>query len=250
MLKWSLLLFIFFAQKLGAQILVTGFDDNLRQSENVSTIGSVKRFLFKEDEPYSGMTLLYSLMQKRSSDGKIYILTGMPSLFQSRAEKFLKKENFPLHELVLRNLLLDWPTSNFKLKKIDDWMRNGANLILVKDNCDVSLELASKVSEKYGPRLLKFYSRETSQRELPDFATPYITPMDIAREELLAGRLSRPDVEKVLIMLLNEENPERIIPRWSYCPLAYNPCPENIFPICPQLSQKVQSICKQRKEKS
>ena len=248
MLKLSFLLSIFFTQSLCAQILVTGFDDNLRQSENISTLGSLERFILKPDESYSGMTLLYSLMQKRNSSGKIYVLTGMPSLFRARAEKFLQSINMPPHELIMRNIFKDWPTSEFKMKHIDMWMRRYEHIILVKDNSDVSLELAQQVADNYGPRLLKFYSRETSKRFLPAFATPYVTPIDIAIPELLAGRLSRGDVEKLLQHLLSEIDTDKIIPSWSFGPPRYNPCPPDILPQCPYFAHKVQQICKQRKE--
>jgi hypothetical protein len=236
----------FLATSAGAQILVSGFDDNLRQSENVGVRQSLQRFFFSPDEPYTGMALLYRQMQSHSPENKLYILTGMPAIYRRRAENFLQGQSFPPHELVMRQLFSDWPTLRFKLHHIEKWMQDSRQLILVKDNSETSIALGEELKSKYGERLLHFYARVTSPREIPAWATPYFTPLDIALSEYRNGRLAEKDVSELLGHLLEEKNLNFIIPEWSYCPVEYAPCGAVRITGCHDFQQRVRTQCRAR----
>jgi hypothetical protein len=229
---------------LGAQpaVLISGFDDNLRQSQNNDTLGALQRFLLSEDEPYTGMPQLYAHLLRVSGEKKFFVLTGMPAVFRGRAQSFLYSQAYPDHELFMRGPF-DWNSVNFKLKRIEELAREGRELVVIKDNSPASLELGQELHRRYGPRLLRFYARVTAPAPLPAWATPYFTPLDIALGELKDGRLTVADAEALLEELASEEDFERIIPAWSYCPTDYAPCPEPQLRGCQQFTERVRKNC-------
>lgn len=249
MIKFLLLsLFLGLFTKVHAQILISGYDDVLRQADNTSFLRAAIKFL-EEDKGFAGMPLLYQKLLHRSGKKEFVLLSAIPSLFESRVKDFLKKEQYPSSQLILRNIFTQWSAVNFKMQVMEEFSQSEGEIILVLDNSEASIEFAERMRKVYQDRVSKIYLRQTELKSYSPDITPFITTFDIALSEAKKGRLSRRDVDSILATLLSESQDERIIPSYAYCPVTYDPCGNDIFEYCPKLSQKVQAICTGRLSK-
>lgn len=228
------------------QTLVSGLDDVLRQGENTGLLAASLKML-EEDKTYSGMNRLYGLLLHRTKREKFFVLSAMPSWFEGRVADFLKENKFPPVEIKLRNIWWNWSIVNFKMRQLEEMIKvNSEGVILVLDNSQASIDFAREAKDKFGEKVDKVYLRRTVEKKMPDFSIPFITTFDIALSEMKSGRVSRRDVEQILIDLVTETDDEKLIPSYSYCPVTYSPCDEGIFANCPRLSYRIRAICRGR----
>lgn len=200
--------------------------------------------MLESDEPYAGMNKLYCIVLKRTDQKKVVVLSGMPNWFEGRIETFLKTQGFPESELKLRNVFWHWSITNFKMKELDEILKdNPEGVVLVLDDSSASQSFFQKALEKYGSKILTTYMRQVSKQQLPSGVVPFFTTFDIALSELKSGRLSRRDLEQVLIDVVTEPIDQRLIPEYAFCPENYNPCADQIAVNCQRLVERIQKIC-------
>lgn len=238
-----LLLALFCTSFAQSQVLISGYDDVLRQSNNTSLYNVVRHF-FKPDQGYTGMNRLYRMILKRTGQEKFHLLSATPGIFEGHVSQFLKAQNYPPVEIHLRNLLTNPFLKSYRLQELEVICPQN-DCIWITDTSDSILEVIKDLKNWTG----SLYLRETVKKEYPPGAKPFITTFDLALHELRAGRVSRKDVKMLLVDLLGETNPELLIPSFAHCPQDYDPCELGIFPLCERFKLKIQGICSTRKRK-
>lgn len=238
-----LLLALCFTSIAQSQVLISGYDDVLRQSNNTSLFNVINHF-FKKDETYTGMARLYRIILARTHQKKFHLLSATPSLFEDHVADFLKTHDYPEAEIHLRNFISQPFLASYRLKNLGEICPN-KDCIWITDTSDSILEVVSELKDWKGD----IYLRETVKKEYPPGANPFITTFDLALMEMTKGRVSRKDAESILIDLLAETNPERLIPNYAYCPVDYDPCGLGIFPLCERFKLKIREICSTRVER-
>lgn len=234
-------------------VLISGFDDVLRQAENTGLAKSAIKILEK-DKTFAGMPELYQVITAdETKDVKFTLVSGIATWFNGRITKFLKVAHYPQAELFLRNWLTEWSIESFKITKLEKILseNQGRHFIVVFDNSGPSLEIAETIRTQYGERISPVYLHEVIVRPAQAGTVKYVTALDIALNEMNLGRLSPVDVDVVAKAILRETNPELIIPRYAYCPVQYEPCgkaSENVAAVCALVQTKISEICKSRQK--
>lgn len=232
-------------------VLISGFDDVLRQAENTGLSKSAIKILEK-DKTFAGMPELYqAITSEETKPLKFTLVSGIATWFNTRIKNFLNEAHYPTVELHLRNWLTQWSIEKFKVAKLEKIMAEnpGRQFIVIFDNSQPSLDIAETIHSQYGDKMGPVYLHEVVPRPQQDGNVNYITALDIALNEMKLGRLSASEVEYVAQAVLNEKNPELIIPSYAYCPTDYNPCQEvaaEVAAVCTQVQAKITEICKGR----
>ena len=234
------LCFTSFAQ---SQVLISGYDDVPRQSNNTSLVNVIRHF-FKDDKGYAGMPKLYQMLLKRTGQERFHLLTAAPSFLKEHVSGFLKSQNFPEVELHLRNVFTSPFLKSYRLGNLEEICPN-QDCIWITDTSDSILDVITELKDWKG----EIYLRETVKKDYPAGVSPFITTFDLALYQLPKGRLSRKDVETLLVDLLAEQDPEQLIPNYAHCPRDYDPCGPGIFPLCERFKLKIQDICTKREKK-
>lgn len=229
--------------------LISGFDDVLRQADNTSLINvSIK--IFEPDKTYAGMPELYRLLTKHEKKKiKFSLVSAISKIFDSRINRFLKKEQYPVHERHLRSWLTQWSIDKFKMDKVEEILatRKNQDFIVVFDNSEASVQLTRKLQGKYTQRLKALYLRQVVKKKVPSGATPFLTAFDIAVHEFQAGRLQADEVKNVGLAILRENNREKVLPSYGFCPPTYEPCrgfKPSFLDICSKVQNHIELMCK------
>lgn len=235
-------------------VLISGFDDVLRQAENTGLTKSAIKILEK-DKTFAGMPELYqAITQDETMPVKFTLVSGIATWFESRIGKFLAEAHYPKAELSLRNWLTQWSIEKFKVKNLEKIFaaHPGRSFIVVFDNSAPSLQIAETIRTNYSDKIKEVYLHEVTFRDQQQQGTVnYITALDIALNEMNYGRLNAADIEKVAQAILKEQTPELIIPSYAHCPTDYTPCSSATAEtevICHQVQAKITDICKARKK--
>jgi hypothetical protein len=234
-----------------APLLISGFDDVLRQAENQSLWRAGLK-LFSEDETFAGMPELYAELTRAYGGEGFSLVSATSSIFRSRIGKFLAESGFPPSDLYLRNWTTQWSVENFKVGSIRTILGSDSTrrFTVIFDNSPPSLEMAKSIPDTFPGSVQAIYLHEIVERPLPAGATYYLTAFDIALAELKAGRLPESSARRIGQAIIGESRPERIIPKYAYCPGDYDPCTasslETLREVCAKVREKIAGICRVR----
>lgn len=232
--------------------VITGFDDVLRQAENTSLLRASLK-IFEPDKTFAGMPVLYqSLVNDNGRPRKIFLVSAISNMFQTRIDGFLRDSKYPAADFYLRSWLTEWSIENFKNEKIEQILKSKpqSKFIVIFDNSEPSLVLAKEISKKYADRVTKIYLRKTVEKEMPAEAVSFVTAFDIAWSEFNEKHLDILGLQQVALMISLEDDAELIIPSYAYCPKDYSlPCPATNpdSKWCSLVVEKVRKICADRK---
>lgn len=245
-------LFLFSLPVMSAEkpIIISGFDDVLRQAESTSLWKEAVK-LTEEDKNFGGMPELYDVVSKQESDPKFYVVSGMTSWLTNRVESFLKTAKYPSHKIYLRNWLKDWSIENFKIAKIKEILANKPNrkFIVIFDNSNASSELADLLREEFPSQIVAIYLRQVVKSDVPSSGTPFYTPFDIALHELAAQRMTIEEAKLIGEVVFNEHGAESMFPSYALCPTNYDFCksaPKELEEVCGKVVIHLQAVCKAR----
>lgn len=234
-------------------VLISGFDDVLRQAENTGLLKAGLK-IFEKDKTFTGMPELYQAMTFQEPDPQFTLISGISNWFDSRIQKFLKESHYPTQRRYLRNWLTELDLEGFKVSKVDSVIAGhpGRQFVVIFDNSEASLSLADKLSAKYPDKIKAIYLRQTIEKKVPPSARSFYTAFDIAAMEFSAGRLSIEDLRLVADAILKESNLELLIPSYASCPVHYTPCMglsgmDGTNEICANVQKRVQDLCSHRK---
>ncbi len=231
-------------------VIISGFDDVIRQAENTGILKAAIKILEK-DKTFSGMPELYETLSKQEAAPHFIIVSAISTWFDSRIDRFLFETQFPPHRRYLRNWLTQWSIEDFKITRIKEVIseRLGRKFIVIFDNSDASLVLANKLHEQFPNQIVAIYLRQVVKKNLPDGATSFFTAFDIALAEFAADRMTAQEVERVGDAILKEKRTDMLFPPYAICPQSYNSCkgmPPGILPVCEKVQVHVQSLCQRR----
>lgn len=228
-------------------VILSGFDDVLRQAENTGLIKAAIKILEK-DKTFTGMPELYTVLSKERTEPKFFLVSAISSMFDNRIDRFLKRSQFPSNQRYLRNWLTEWSIEDFKIEKIEEILAQEPQkrFIVIFDNSDASILLAGQLKQKFPNEILDIYLRQVVKKELPEAATGFYTAFDLAMHEYRAQRISLSELEEIGKVVLKEDRREALFPTYAICPKEYNPCgeePTDANILCSQVRTHVQWIC-------
>ncbi|WP_347356755.1 phosphatase domain-containing protein [Bdellovibrio sp.] len=232
-------------------VLVSGFDDVLRQAHNTN-IFSAGLKLMDKDQSYAGMPELYRRMMASGGTGQFYIVSALTNWLEPRVEKLLKDHQYPPRSISMRDWVTEWSISKFKIHHIEEIMRVNpdSQLIVILDNSTASVELADLLKAMHPGKIAEIYLRQTVEGKTSPHAKSFVTAFDIAFREFVSGRLSEDDLVAVGRSLLSDKKMENWIPSYSYCPKNYDPCAGfslGARGVCEEVKKKVSGFCQSRK---
>ena len=229
-------------------LLISGYDDVLRQANNTSVVRAAIRMMSK-DVTYTGMSELYRVIADDSSTTpSLFVVSATSSGFEGRALRLLQAEKYPEARLYFRNWITEMSTRKFKLARIGGLLATHPQrkFIAVLDNSDASVELAELLRRQFPDRFAAIYLRATVKRGLPAGTTGFITAYEIAAHEFQAGRMTREHVERVARAIIDETVDERLVPPYAHCPGDFDPCTgteSTIERVCADVRAKVARLC-------
>ncbi len=230
--------------------IISGFDDVLRQAENTGLVKAALKIL-EPDKTFSGMPELYTIISKQEAQPKFTLISGISSWFDGRIEGFLSSSRFPTHRRYLRNWLTQWFIEDFKISTMNAVISAlpHRKFIVIFDNSDASLALASKLHQQFPNRIHAIYLRHVVEKDIPAAAIYFFTAFDIAISEFKAGRMNTNEVEIIGNAVLNENDASMLFPAYSLCPRNYTICQTataSVLAICENVQAHVRSLCQKR----
>lgn len=227
-------------------IIVSGFDDVLRQADNTGLVKSAIKILQK-DRTFSGMPELYQAILGPEKSSKFFVVSAISTSFESRIIRFLKNEGYPENHLYLRSWMTEWSIEDFKISRIGKIVQEDPHrkLIIIFDNSDPSIEMTSSLRKKFGDRIQQIYLRKVVDKEMPAGAFPFFTAFDIALNEFAAGRLTLDEVHRIGQVIANETQPEKIIPSYALCPneVSCKNAKAEVVSICDSVKKRLEAVC-------
>jgi len=231
-------------------VLISGYDDVLRQANNTGILRSAKR-LFAKDETFAGMPELYRILAERDSNTGFVVVSATSSMFAAGAGEFLKEAGYPSSMLYFRSWLTQWSAEKFKHAQIEQLMsaRPGRKFVFVLDNSATSIDLSGRLLREHAASVSVIYLRETVQRSAIPSTVSFITSFDIAANEFAEGRVKEDELVQVAMAIVAEQQSFRIVPEYSHCPVDYDPCNRmepKMSGKCADVRLKVRAICESR----
>jgi Uncharacterized conserved protein (DUF2183) len=228
-------------------IVLSGFDDVLRQAENTGVIKTALK-IFEDDTTFSGMPELYTRISQERASPKFFLVSAISAWFDGRIDRFLTTSKFPSNRRYLRNWLTQWSIEDFKVEKIKEILSENSNqkFIVIFDNSDASISLAQTLDKKFPDQIEAVYLRQVVKKDIPKNSFGFYTAFDIALHEYANHRLNLSETRIVGQAIFNEDKVERLFPSYAICPGNYDPCKgaaSEIIEFCYQISQHVQSLC-------
>ena len=230
-------------------ILISGFDDVLRQSENQNLFRAGLR-LFSSDRTFAGMTELYTDLSDHVPVGtptpRFFLVSGITNFLQTRVENFLREAGYPSVEVHTRSWIREWSVETFKVTTIRSIL-GARRMIVIFDDSEPSLEMAHSIPMFFPAQVLGIYLHEIVEHAPVAGARLYVTAFDVALAEHRAGRLSKEAVRKVADAVRAGTVFTDLIPEYAYCPANYNPCgPEELATFaneCAAVRERVFNGC-------
>lgn len=195
--------------------VVSDLDDTLKISHTTNRLRTVFRGLFMH-HAYAGMSELF---QEWIGQAEFILISSSPNAIRRLIDGFLKRHQFPKHQIWLR----DWVKQpNIRKYKTDQMKRLLETVpgpyIFVGDDSEWDPEVFSRFREQNPDQVLAIYIRRMRGRPLPENVIGFHTAFELALEELKSGRLKIPQVARVGKSVLEETNPDLVIPYFAVCP--------------------------------
>ncbi|MEK2645032.1 phosphatase domain-containing protein [Bdellovibrio sp. BCCA] len=229
-------------------LIISGFDDVLRQAENTGLVKSAVKILEK-DKTFAGMPELYSVISKQETAPHFYVVSAISSWFEKRISDFLRASGYPENHRYLRNWLTEWSIEDFKISRIEKIVEDHPQrkFIVIFDNSEPSVQMATALHEKFGDKIQAIYLREVVKKETPSSAISFFTAFDIAMNEFASGRMTTEEVQAVGQAILKEPHAEQIIPSYALCPseMRCNGVSAELASLCQDVQKHLQSVCAQ-----
>lgn len=195
--------------------LVSDLDDTLKISHTTNRLKTVIRGLFAK-QSYAGMPELF---QEWARDRPFIVLSSSPLWIRGKIGRFLDRNGFPNREIILRDWLRQKNILAYKTRALSLLEnRNDQTFIFIGDDSEFDPEVFHQFRELYPKRTLAIYIRIMRGRPLPAEVIPFHSAFEIALAELAAGRLKIPQVSRVGKAILDQRDPDLIIPYFAAPP--------------------------------
>ncbi len=226
--------------------VVSDIDDTTKITDVGDPLAAIANGLFGK-RAFAGMRELY---QSFAIDRKYTFdyVTGAPDVVRFLAAKFLSDAGFPDGKLHTRPFLGFGGLRKYKTRVIHKLMDENPNdvFIFVGDDTASDFEVYDELFRSAPERVLAIYIRKVTNRNLPPSAYPFLTAFDIARIEFQMGRLEVIQAAPVALAILGEKKDNRIIPKYSYCPLNPSLIDPQMDGWDTSVKIRVQAICFKR----
>jgi len=216
--------------------LVSDYDDTLKISHTTNRLKTVLRGLFTK-QSYAGMPELY---QEWAQGRPFVILSSSPLWIRGKIGRFLDRHGFPEREIFLRDWLRQKDILAYKtaaIARLED--QKDRSFIFIGDDAEYDPEVFHRFREKNPLRTLAIYIRRMRGRPLPEGVIPFHSAFEIALEELKAGRLKIPQVIRVGKAVLEQDDPDLIIPYFASLPAEIRL--QDGFPTLEKITEEMNS---------
>jgi hypothetical protein len=223
-------------------LLVSDLDDTLKVSQTSDSLQTVFRGLFKK-EAYAGMSTLYQ--ELIGPKGEFLVISSSPRAIRGKIHRFLKKHQFPEHQIWLRDWLKQPKVREYKTKNFARLKTNFSGPFLIfGDDQEVDPEVFSEFQRENPELVLKIYIRRIRGRKLPKECFGFVTAFDIALQEFYEKRLKIPQVSRIAKSILDEPNDNLLIPHFSCLKEIEAPleCPATLGNLESRLTNRLREI--------
>lgn len=203
--------------------LITDLDDTLKITNTTNRLKTVVRGLFK-NQAYAGMSELYQELLKDTTN-RLWVVSSSPNVLRRKIARFLKLNQYPPSQLILRDWLKEKKVKSYKLKAVTSIIESQSDLgfLLIGDDSEWDPEVYLEVKRLYPKRIEAIYIRKIRNRPLPRDVVGFCTAYEVALHELRKQNLSLSQVARIGKSLLDTDDFEQIIPYFAHHPLSLNP---------------------------
>lgn len=230
-------------------VLVSDFDDTLKISHTTNRLKTVIRGLFAK-QSYAGMSELF---QEWSNNRPFVLISSSPLWIRDKIGRFLDRHGFPRREIVLRDWLRQKDVLAYKISALSLLEnRDSQAFIFIGDDSEFDPEVFQRFRENHPERTLAIYIRRMRGRPLPSGVIPFHSAFEIALSELTAGRMKIPQAARIGKAVLDQRNPDLIIPYFAALPtdIELSPSFPTLEKISEQINARYETIRRERQRKS
>lgn len=207
------------AQQVSAKtLIVSDVDDTIKMTD---VLGSKTQIVISgliKEKAFAGMSELYNKMNNADTD--IYYVSGSPSYIKFRIVDFLEENNFPQkNNILLKNRIKD-DTYAFKVGAIKELIKklNPDKIILIGDDTEHDPHVYETISNENPGLVEGIYIRSIQNNQSETFLKTFISPVEIAGYESLAGRLEEKELAGISAGFINQTYKSGIALKKRYCP--------------------------------
>lgn len=155
-----------------------------------------------------------------------FLVSSSPKSIRTRVKHFLKKNHFPDANIELRDWIHQPDIRAYKTETLRKIVQNTTGpIIFVGDDSEWDPEVFTRIGKDHPEKVLAIYIRRMRGRPLPEGAIGFHTAFEIAFHELMAGRMNIPQTSRVGKAILDQKNPDLVIPYFAVSPIGL-PLPE------------------------
>ncbi len=247
----AVLLLISFQSFASDTILISDFDDTIKQTNVGSTAGSVVNGVFST-KAFAGMNDLFASMDSYTNG--LYILSNSPNILRYKIFKLLNKHNLSPLEVSTRNLIRNRDGFKYKYSYVVSKIKNlNTKVILFGDDVGEDPEVYAKVKKNFPNKVSEIYIHVVKDRKLPSGVVDYITAFDIATNEYKNDRMNLNQALILGTQLLYDYNMANVLPKFAHCPTSKdrweNNSPIALMPLVLATSHKIVKYCQSAKIK-
>jgi hypothetical protein len=208
-----LLSFNLFASDL---IVISDFDDTIKQTNVQSTTGAIYNGVFTT-KAFSGMNSLFDSMNSYTNG--LYILSNSPHLLRFKIKKLIRRHDlFPM-EVSTRSLIKDRDAFKYKYDYVVSKIKNlSTKVILFGDDVGEDPEVYAKVKKNFPNSVADIYIHKVKNRAIPAGIIDYITSFDIALNEYKKERMNLNQAILLGNELAIDYKMKNVIPKFAFCP--------------------------------
>ncbi len=206
-------------QELSAKtLIVSDIDDTIKMTDVLGSKGKIViNGLFKE-KAFAGMSELYNKMNNADTD--IYYVSGSPEYIKFRIKDFLDENNFPQQQnIVLKRRMKD-DTYEYKVGAIRELIKkvNPDKVILIGDDTEHDPHVYETIQAENPALVEGIYIRSIQNNQKEGLQRTFISPVEIAGFETLAGRFEEKELAGISEGFINQTNKSGIALKKRYCP--------------------------------
>ncbi|MBI2712692.1 MAG: DUF2183 domain-containing protein [Bdellovibrio sp.] len=233
--------------------LVSDIDDTIKVTNVLDWTDLALRYL-RGNTTFIGTPSLYQGLAKNSE--KIAYLSGSPQGQKSNLVQLLfKNDKFPEGDLLLSNWWRPKPTPRFKAEELEKLALKYKNFILIGDDAEADPVTLTDFAKRHPEVQTRIYIHRIRMAALPDRATGYFVPLEVALNEYEAGSIEEQAVIDTAEDILKSSVWDRIFPPFKKCPdvTSYKISPgqkgsksARLVELSQEVTAKIVAFCKGR----
>jgi len=226
-------------------IIISDLDDTIKITNSANLRRGVFRSAFTK-QVFAGLPMFFE--RSMSYANELHVVSAGPKAIKFIVENTLEENGIVFESVNLRNVLHSEQKLDYKVRMIEGILKKSSGkVILMGDDVELDPEVYQKVVSLFPDRVMATYIHVVRNRKVPAFVKTYLTSLDLAIHEHLAGRMDEKSVLDVLGALDKAEDLDDIFPRFAHCPKNWSPA--QYADKAQSLISKIKHYCQKRDQK-